>query len=412
MRQRSADLKVRPTYGARHHTPYVGRTFRSGIVVLALLASLSGRAQQPVPFARIGAVVQAAIAQRELPGAVVLIGQDDRVVYREAFGFRAVQPAAEPMTDDTIFDVASLTKVVATTTSVMQLVEQGYIRLKDPVSKFVPGFGRLGKQTITIQHLLTHTSGLPPDLPLEVEFTGWDEAIRRATVLRTTVAPGARVIYSDINFFLLGHIVSRVSGERLDQYVKAHIFDPLEMRDSGFLPAESQHARIAPTERCRPLAWPCGQPDAPFLRGIVHDPTARRMGNFAGHAGLFSTAADLSRFCQMLLNGGALGRARILSPAAVERMTQPSTPTGVKDVRGLGWDIESSNSSNRGDLFPIGTSFGHTGWTGTSLWLDPRSRSYIIFLSNRVHPDARGDVGALRGRVATIAAAVLSEMRR
>jgi CubicO group peptidase (beta-lactamase class C family) len=376
-----------------------------------LAATVCLRAQQPVSFTRIGAVVQAAIANRELPGAVVLVGQGDQVVYREVFGLRAIQPASEPMTEDTIFDVASLTKVVATTTSVMQLIEQGHLRLRDPVSKFVPGFGKLGKQNITIQHLLTHTSGLPPDLPLEVEFTGWDEAIRRATLLRSTVAPGQRVIYSDINFFLLGHIVARVSGERLEQYARTHIFDPLEMRDTSFVPDPSVHPRIAPTERCRPLAWPCSDPAAPFLRGIVHDPTARRMGNVAGHAGLFSTAADLSRFCQMLLNGGVLGSAHILSPAAVERMTMASTPAGVKDIRGLGWDIDSSDSSNRGDLFPVGTSFGHTGWTGTSLWLDPRSKSYVIFLSNRVHPDAKGNVVALRGQVANIAAAVLSQMR-
>jgi CubicO group peptidase (beta-lactamase class C family) len=387
-----------------------------GVAVAAVIGmSFDSRAQDRLPtepsiFARIGAVVEAAIQQHQLPGAVVLIGQGDREVYRQAFGQRAILPSPEPMTDDTIFDVASLTKVVATTTSVMQLVEQGYIRLRDPVTKFIPAFGAHGKNTITILHLLTHTSGLPPDLPLEVEFTGADEAIRRASDITPAVPPGQRFIYSDINFFLLGDIVFRISGERLDRYVKSHVFEPLEMHDTGFVPPEALRPRIAPTERCRPLAWPCNDPSVPFLRGIVHDPTARRMGNVAGHAGLFSTAADLSRFCRMLLNGGSLGPARILSPAAVDRMTLPSTPDAVKDVRGLGWDIDSSQSSNRGDLFPAGTSFGHTGWTGTSLWLDRRTKSYVIFLSNRVHPDGKGDVTALRGTVASIAAAGLSEL--
>jgi len=314
------------------------------------------------------------------------------------------------MTEDTIFDLASLTKVVATTTSVMQLVEQGHVRLRDPVAKFIPAFGAGGKGAITILQLLTHTSGLPPDLPLETEFTGSDEAIRRAGEMALAAPPGDRFIYSDINFFVLGEIVFRVSGERLDRYVQAHIFEPLQMHDTGFVPADALRSRIAPTERCRPLAWPCGDPNVPFLRGVVHDPTARRMGNVAGHAGLFSTAADLSRFCRMLLNRGMLDGARILSPAAVDRMTVPSTPPGLKDVRGLGWDIDSAESPNRGDLFPVGASFGHTGWTGTSLWLDPRTKSYVIFLSNRVHPDGKGDVAALRGAVATIAAAVVSEL--
>ncbi len=357
-------------------------------------------------FAPIAGLVQAAIARRELPGAVVLIGRGDEIVYHQAFGDRAVQPSREPMTEDTIFDLASLTKVVATTTSVMRLVEEGRIRLSDPVATFIPEFGKYGKRAITIRHLMTHTSGLRPDLELEVEFSGAAEAIRRASEEVPMAAPGERFVYSDINFFLLGDIVERVSGERLDRYAAAHVFGPLGMTDTMFLPPASLRARIAPTERCEPLAWPCSRPEAPFLRGIVHDPTSRRMGGVAGHAGLFGTAADLSRFCRMLLNGGALGGVRILSAAAVAKMTAPATPPGMADVRGLGWDIDSMYSVNRGDLFPLG-SYGHTGFTGTSLWLDPASKSYVVFLSNRVHPDGKGDVTPLRGRVATVAAAAL-----
>ena len=358
-------------------------------------------------FAPIATLVEAAIARHELPGAVVLVGRGDAVLYHRAFGQRSVEPA-EPMTEDTIFDLASLTKVVATTTSVMQLVEQGRMRLSDSVARFVPGFGRYGKGGITIRHLLTHTSGLRPDLELDVEFNGADEAIRRAIEEVPTAAPSERFVYSDINFFLLGDIVRRVGGDRLDQYAKAHVFDPLGMKETAFLPPESWRPRIAPTERCAPRGWPCGGPDLPFLRGVVHDPTARRMDGVAGHAGLFSTAADLSRFCRMLLGGGRIGAERVLAPATVSRMTALSTPAGMRDVRGLGWDIDSSHSSNRGELFPIG-SFGHTGFTGTSLWIDPASNSYVVFLSNRVHPDGKGDVTPLRARVATVvAAAVLS----
>ncbi len=357
-------------------------------------------------FATIAAVVNDAIARHELPGAVVLVGQHDATLYHEAFGQRAVQPAGEAMTEDTIFDLASLTKVVATTPSVMQLVEQGRIRLSDPVSQYIDGFGKYGKRGITIGHLLTHTSGLRPDLELEVEFSGAKEAIRRATEEVPIAQPGERVIYSDINFFLLGDIVERVTGERLDRYATRHLFEPLGMKETMFLPAEPLRPRIAPTERCDALAWPCTRMDAPFLRGIVHDPTARRMGGVSGHAGLFSTAADLSRYCRMLINGGRLGSVRVLSAVTVARMTSPATPRSMRDVRGLGWDIDSMYSANRGELFPVG-SYGHTGFTGTSLWLDPSSQSYVIFLSNRVHPDGKGDVTPLRGRVATIAAAAV-----
>ena len=377
-----------------------------GIAVRLAAQSPANATESGAGFAPIAALVDLAIARHDLPGAVVLVGRGDLVAYHRAFGQRAVLPSPEAMTEDTIFDLASLTKVVATTTSVMQLVEAGRIRLNDPVMQFIPEFGRYGKNGITIRHLLTHTSGLRPDLELEVEFAGGDEAIRRAIEEVPAAKPDERFVYSDINFFLLGDIVRRISGERLDRYAKAHIFDPLGMRDTMFLPSETLRSRIAPTERCRPLVWPCGGADVPFLRGVVHDPTARRMDGVAGHAGLFSTAADLSRFCRMLLAGGRLGGARILAPATVARMTASSTPSAMRDVRGLGWDIDSAYSANRGDLFPIG-SYGHTGFTGNSLWLDPRSKSYVIFLSNRVHPDGKGDVTALRGKVATVAAAAL-----
>ena len=342
-------------------------------------------------------LIQKAIGDQKLPGAVVLVGLGERTLYHKAIGQRAVVPSPEPMTPDTIFDLASLTKVVATTTSVMILVDEGKIGLNDRVAAFIPGFERYGKANITIRHLLTHVSGLRPDVDLADSWSGSDTAIALAIEEVPTSVPGSRFVYSDINFFLLGDIVRRVSGEPLDRFSSERIFAPLGMTQTTFTPGESWTSRIAPTDGTTPL------------RGVVHDPTARRMGGVAGHAGLFSTAADLAIFCRMILGGGAHGGVRILSPLAVAKMTSRATPAEERNARGLGWDIDSSFSSNRGELMPIG-SFGHTGFTGTSLWLDPGSGMFVVFLSNRVHPDGKGDVTQLRGRVATIAASGLASM--
>jgi uncharacterized protein YbbC (DUF1343 family)/CubicO group peptidase (beta-lactamase class C family) len=345
------------------------------------------------PFDAIESLVRAAVSDKKLPGAVVLVGQGERTLYQHAIGQRSIAPAAEPMTLDTIFDVASLTKVVATTTSVMMLVEEGKIALTDPVASFIPGFERNGKGTITIRQLLTHMSGLRPDLDLADSWTGSATAIARAVDEVPMSTPGTRFVYSDINFLLLGDIVRRVSGVPIDRFAHDRIFGPLGMNDTAFTPPPSWQRRIAPT-------------DITLARGVVHDPTSRRMDGVAGHAGLFSTAADLATFCRMILGGGTYNGVRVLSPLTVMTMTSRATPPEERNVRGLGWDIDSSLSANRGDLFPLG-SFGHTGFTGTSLWLDPASGMFVVFLSNRVHPDGRGDVTALRGRVATIAASAV-----
>jgi uncharacterized protein YbbC (DUF1343 family) len=360
----------------------------------------------PKRLALIAPIVEQAIAAHELPGAVVLAGRGDAVLYRRAFGNRATTPSVEPMTLDTIFDLASLTKVVATTTAVMQLVEDGKLRLTDRVAAFVPGFERYGKGKITIRHLLTHVSGLRPDLDLELPFEGADKAIRRAVEEVPVAAPGERFIYSDINFVLLGELVQRVSGESLDRFVQTRVFQPLRMRETGFLPPAAKRDRIAPTQACARLAWPCESPDATMLRGVVHDPTARRMGGVAGHAGLFGTAGDLSIFVRMILAGGSWHGRRILSPLTVAKMTRAASPGGLAVERGLGWDIDTSYSVNRGELLPIG-SFGHTGFTGTSIWIDPLTRTWVIFLSNRVHPDGKGDVTPLRARIATVVASAV-----
>jgi uncharacterized protein YbbC (DUF1343 family)/CubicO group peptidase (beta-lactamase class C family) len=357
----------------------------------------------------IESLVEEAIAEKKLPGAVVLVGRGERTLYQKAIGNRAVVPSVEPMTLDTVFDVASLTKVVATTTSVMILLEEGRIRLNDRVSSFVPGFERYGKAGITVRHLMTHVSGLRPDVDLGDMWKGYEMAINLAIEEVPTSLPGERFVYSDINYFLLGDIVRRVSGRPLDQFARERIFEPLGMKDTSFLPDASLRPRMAPTENCTPFGWPCEGSGRSMLRGVVHDPTARRMGGVAGHAGVFSTAADLAIFCRMLLNGGEYRGARILAPLTVAKMTMPASGPGERNVRGLGWDMDSAFSSNRGELLPLG-SFGHTGWTGTSIWIDPATDLFVVFLSNRVHPDGKGDVTPLRARVATVAASAITDL--
>jgi uncharacterized protein YbbC (DUF1343 family) len=353
-------------------------------------------------------LVRQDIEQKRLPGAVILIGVGDRVVYQRAIGHRALVPASEPMSVDTIFDLASLTKIVATTTSVMMLIEDGKVRLVDRVSTFIPGFERYGKADITVRHLLTHVSGLRPDVDLGDMWTGEDTAIKLAIEEVPTSPPGTRFVYSDINFFLLGEIVERVSGERLDQFAQKRVFTRLGMKDTMFNPPAMLTPRIAPTESCTPFGWPCEGPNMKMLRGVVHDPTARRMNGVAGHAGLFGTAADLAIFCRMVLNGGSYRGVRVLAPLTVAKMTTPVPAAEDRNVRALGWDVDSSFSSNRGELLPIG-SFGHTGFTGTSIWIDPATKMFVVFLSNRVHPEGKGDVTPLRARVATIAASALTQ---
>ena len=360
-------------------------------------------------MARADRLIENAIETRQIPGAVLLVGRGSSVVYRKAYGRRVIEPTPEPMTVDTIFDLASLTKPIATATAVMQLVEDGRIRLDDRIASHLPDFGRHGKDTITVRHLLTHVGGLRGDLDLEDPWIGRDTALELAAEEIPLAAPGERFIYSDIGFLVLGALIEHVTGLPLEQFVKQRITTPLGMKDTGFTPPVTAQTRIAPTQRCTPLGPRCEGSGQIMLRGEVHDPTARRMRGVAGHAGLFGTADDLARYARMLLEGGALGSTRILSPLSVVKMTSPATPAELLSVRGLGWDIDSSYSSNRGELLPIG-SFGHTGFTGTSLWIDPLTGTYIILLTNRVHPDGRGDVGALRAQVATLVGAALRRL--
>jgi uncharacterized protein YbbC (DUF1343 family) len=372
----------------------------------------AGMSAQHLAF--IDAAVEEAVGRKELPGAVVLVARKGGVVWRKAYGSRALVPVREAMTVDTIFDVASLTKVVATATSVMILVERGKMRLSDPVSRYIPELKGEGREKITIEHLLTHRAGYAPDFDLREQWAGHEEMLKRLYAEPLRATPGARFVYSDIGMIAVGEVVRRVSGVALEEFARREIYEPLGMRDTGFRPRADLLSRVAPTETVRGMrsylggTGTNGQEGERMLRGEVHDPTANRMGGVAGHAGLFSTADDLAVFCQMILNGGEYNGARILSPLGVAEMTRPRQVTEDGGARGLGWDVNTSFSQNRGELFPAG-SFGHTGFTGTSIWIDPASETFVVFLSNRVHPDGKGDVSSLRARVATIAASAVTD---
>jgi len=350
-------------------------------------------------LAPIADIVEEALVSDKIPGAVVLIGNRGKVVYRRAFGHRLIEPKKLLMSVDTIFDLGSLTKVIATTTALMQLVENGKLCLEDRVSAHWLEFKASGKEEITVRQLLTHYSGLRPTLDLKREWSGYTEALRMIVAEKPAFPPGTRFLYSDINFIILGELVHRISGQPFEIYCAEKIFKPLGMKDTGFKPSSTFRNRIAPTLRQqgkkRRILW-----------GEVHDPIAHNMGGVAGHAGLFSTADDLSVFCQTLLDGGANKGVRILSTLMVEKMTTPQTPPNKMALRGLGWDIDSPFASNRGELFPVG-SYGHTGFTGTSIWIDPVSKTYIIILTNRLLSDTKNDVTPLRSKIATFVASAL-----
>ncbi len=344
----------------------------------------------------VDAAILDAIAAKKAPGGVLWaerLGQ----AYHKAYGNRSVQPGREPMTEDTIFDMASLTKVIATAPAIVKLIELGKLQLEDPVAKYLPEFGANNKGAITIRHLLTHSSGLRPGLSLSPAWVGNEKAIELACAEKLQTPPDQKFKYSDINFILLGELVHRVSGLPLHEFTQKYFYGPLGMADTGFLPRSTEQARIAPTTVT----------ETGVTRGIVHDPTSARMGGVAGHAGLFSTAHDLAIFARMLLNQGRHQGQAILSAESVATMTRNHAAEAIPHQRGLGWDIASPYSSPRGHLFELG-SYGHTGWTGTSIWIDPFSQTFVIFLSNRNHPTEDGSVVALRRTISTrVAEAIL-----
>ncbi len=334
--------------------------------------------------AAIDRAVRGALAQGAAPGCVVVLGRSDGVVFRRAYGLRAVEPEPERMSADTIFDLASLSKAVATTTAVMWLVEHGEIELDARASRYLPELTGGGRERITVRNLMTHTAGLPPVDALRDYGEDREENLRRILETPLEAPPGARARYSDLSFIILGALVERVSGERLDAFCASRVFAPLAMTDTRYTPPASLLPRIAPTERAE-------RRGNVIVRGVVHDPRAYRLGGVSGNAGLFSTADDLSRFARMILSEGELDGARILSAATVRAMI--TRQPGVD--RALGWDMGHATLSDR--------AFGHGGFTGTSLWIDPSRDLFVLLLSNRVHPDGRGDVQPLVRELGRIA---------
>ncbi|MCL2448996.1 MAG: DUF1343 domain-containing protein, partial [Polyangiaceae bacterium] len=336
----------------------------------------------------IDAAVQQAIDDRMIPGAVVIVGRRDRLLLRRAYGSREVQPERAPMTIDTLFDLASLTKPIATATALMVLVERGAVGLDDPLVQYVPECAGGLRNAITLRHLLLHVSGLPADTPKSDFAHGRDEALRRICSVPLRAAPGTRSTYSDIGFILLEEVIRRVTSTELPAFAEANVFAPLGMTSTGYLPPDAWKARAAWTENV----------DGEWRVGVVHDPRAYLLGGVAGHAGLFATADDVALYARAVLGGGEVDGKRVLSAKTVATMIAPHDVPG--DVRALGWAMASAW---RGDgLSP--RAVGHFGFTGTALWVDPDRDFYSVVLTNRVHPDGKGDSKPLVARVNTIAA--------
>jgi uncharacterized protein YbbC (DUF1343 family) len=358
------------------------------VVVPETVGMLSERLQA------IEEVVHDGLQRDNMPGCVVVVGRREGIVFRKAFGHRQLRPETVEMTLDTVFDLASLTKPIATASSVMVLIQQGQIDPKAPVATYLPEFAANGKDGVTVQHLLTHTSGLIADNAM-ADYSGTpDESIVKIFALKPTAEPGSAFIYSDVGFIVLAEIVKAVSGQNVHDFSQEAIFRPLGMSETGYLPEETLRQRAAVTQE-REGRW---------MQGEVHDPRAYALGGIAGHAGLFSTADDLSIYATMMLNGGRWNDVQILNPQTFQLMT-----TAVDIPRGrraLGWDARTGYSSNRSDLMTP-SAFGHGGFTGTGLWIDPVQNLFVLFLSNRVHPDGKGQVNPLIGRIGTIASSAV-----
>lgn len=345
-------------------------------------------------LARIDAIVAEGIAEKKMPGCVVCVGRRGKIVLLKAYGNKQVQPSEVPMTTDTVFDMASITKPVATATSIMLLVERGQLKLGDKVSAIIPEFAAQEKGDITIRDLLIHQSGLLPDNAVADYEQGQEEALKKICELKLQAPTGTKFIYSDVNYILLGEIIRRVSGKTVHEFSQENIFRPLGMNETGYLPSDALKQRAAPTE----------QRDGHWMQGEVHDPRAHLLGGVAGHAGLFSTAQDMAIYAQMMIGGGECGGVRVLSPRTVAVMTRGEKVSS--GLRGLGWDKRTGYSINRGELL-TDAAFGHGGFTGTVLWIDPELELFVIFLSNRVHPEGKGLVNPLAGKIGTVAAAAI-----
>jgi len=328
----------------------------------------------PGALERLDRLVESQVGSGCYPGAVVVVARNGLVAHRRAYGYRSLYPEREEMTLDTLFDAASLTKVAATLPVVLRLAEEGALGLDDRLSLYYPAFTGGWKDRVTLRHLLTHTSGLPAHRHLYSLLPGPEAVEGYIASLDLEYEPGTRVVYSDLGFILLGKIAERLLGMPLDEAARRLVFEPLGMTDTMYRPGEAERARAAATEYV---------PGTGFLRGVVHDENARFMGGVSGHAGLFTTADDLAVYGEAWLEGGSLGGARILGGATVAEAVRPQTE-GLGERRGLGWQLRGPGASC-GDFLSM-QAFGHTGFTGTSLWVDPVYRLVVVFLTNRVHP--------------------------
>ncbi|HEU4369468.1 MAG TPA: exo-beta-N-acetylmuramidase NamZ domain-containing protein [Methylomirabilota bacterium] len=364
-------------------------------VAVVLLAARPAPAQA-LDFTAVDDVAREAVQSGEIPGVVVLVGRGDDVLFRRAYGWRRLVPDAAPMTVDTIFDIASLTKPLGTTLAMMSLVERGKVRLDAPLGRYLSEFRKPAFTQVTIQRLLTHSAGFPAIPPPGTVTSGAVQTVRALHRLPFDYAPGSGTQYSDVGFILLGEVVRRVSGQPLDRYLDRTVFKPLGLRDTTFNPGRALLGRIAPTEYA----------NGRMLHGEVHDPRARTLGGVAGHAGMFSSAADVARLCRMLVAGGALDKVQIFKPATVRAMwTRTADGSGS---RALGWDVSSVFARSMLPFFPP-ESMIHTGFTGTSVMIDPQTGVYLIVLTNRVHPHGGGaaKIRELRVRVAAAVGATL-----
>jgi CubicO group peptidase (beta-lactamase class C family) len=386
-------LAVLPSLRVRSQESPANVNFAGSVPHRIVAADAGIRAEH---LAHIEPVVRKGIADGRMPGCVIAAGRSNGVFYLQAFGERQSLPNRLAMLETTVFDMASITKPVATATSIMILWEQGRLRLSDKVAKHLPEFGQHGKDEITIEQLLIHQGGLIPDNALADYVEGKSTAFRNIFALEPYVQPGEKFVYSDVGFIVLAAIVEKLAGVDVAVFAKRSVFEPLRMDETCYLPPEELRERCATTE----------QRDGKWIRGEVHDPRAHRMGGVAGHAGLFSTAADLSRYARMMLNAGELDGVRVLSQRTVQVMTRAYPVSS--GTRGLGWDKQTGYSSNRGENLSE-SAFGHGGFTGTVLWIDPELDLFYIFLSNRVHPAGKGSVNALAGRIGTIIAASLED---
>jgi CubicO group peptidase (beta-lactamase class C family) len=391
------------------HSPCRRTAILAAALLLAGCAQLPGKTGMRLDQARLAELDRAIednIAARKLPGAVFHLERDG-AVYERAFGAHTYEAGAAKVTPDTVFDAASLSKVLATAPAVLLLAEEGRIDLEAPLVRYFPECAGGGRDAITVRQLLTHSSGLPAGLPARPAWQGREAAYRLACTQDVTHAPGTFFRYSDINYILLGRLVEQTAGMGIDRFVQQRFYGPLGMRDTGYLPlARMPAGAIAPTQRgpdSLDVALHGDLAPGALLQGEVHDPTVRRMGNVGGSAGVFTTARDVARFARMLLNGGELDGVRVLSAQSVRLLTTARSPSGLA-LRGMGMDIDSPYAQRpRGAVFPLG-SYGHTGFTGCILWVDPGSRTFYVFLSNRVYPDDKSNILALYTQLGTLSA--------